>query len=101
MQTHCNRLSSLTTKLGTDSITDGNDKKLYTQTKKISYQQRVNLTLHITKMRPVLREGQKQKGGNALRRGAVWDQIYRQERFHPALAGHRLYLKPRRLRPGT
>ena len=35
MQTHCNRLSSLTTKLGTDSNTDGNDKKLYTQTKKI------------------------------------------------------------------
>ena len=61
MQTHCNRLSSLTTKLGTDSITDGNDKKLYTQTKKISYQQRVNLTLHITKMRPVQREVKNRK----------------------------------------
>ena len=61
MQTHCNRLSSLTTKLGTDSITDGNDKKLYTQTKKISYQQRVNLTLHITKMRPVLRKVKNRK----------------------------------------
>ena len=61
MQTHCNRLSSLTTKLGTDSITDGNDKKLYTQTKKISYQQRVNLTLHITKIRRVLREVKNRK----------------------------------------
>lgn len=61
MQTHCNRLSSLTTKLGTDSITDGNDKKLYTQTKKISYQQRVNLTLHITKIRRVQREVKNRK----------------------------------------
>lgn len=61
MQTHCNRLSSLTTKLGTDSISDGNDKKLYTQTKKISYQQRVNLTLHITKIRRVLREVKNRK----------------------------------------
>ena len=61
MQTHCNRLSSLTTKLGSDSITDGNDKKLYTQTKKISYQQRVNLTLHITKIRRVLREAKNRK----------------------------------------
>lgn len=100
MQTHCNRLSSLTTKLGTDSITDGNDKKLYTQTKKISYQQRVNFFAYYQDATRA-KEGQKQKGGNALRRGAVWDQIYRQERFHPALAGHRLYLKPRRLRPGT
>ena len=61
MQTHCNRLSSLTTKLGTDSNTDGNDKKLYTQTKKISYQQRVNLTLHITKIRRVQREVKNRK----------------------------------------
>lgn len=61
MQTHCNRLSSLTTKLGTGSITNGNDKKLYTQTKKISYQQRVNLTLHITKIRRVLREVKNRK----------------------------------------
>ena len=61
MQTHCNRLSSLTTKLGTDSNADGNDKKLYTQTKKISYQQRVNLTLHITKIRRVQREVKNRK----------------------------------------
>ena len=61
MQTHCNRLSSLTTKLGTDSNTDGNDKKLYTQTKKISYQQRVNLTLNITKIRRVQREVKNRK----------------------------------------
>ena len=61
MQTHCNRLSSLTTKLGTYSITYGNDKKLYTQTKKIPYQQRVNLTLHITKIRRVLREVKNRK----------------------------------------
>ena len=61
MQTHCNRLSSLTSKLSTDSITNGNDKKLYTQTKKILYQQRFNLTLHITKMRRVLREVKNRK----------------------------------------